>query len=263
MPDVQVRLLPYLQTQLEAISKKDTFNEEQLKTLKFHLELLTAAPTPTPAPAKIILPDWSDVSGWISGYSAIKTRNPLAKAVPDPGTVAVAAATPAASLEYTFADRPAPKIPLKQAFLTVLSFAICVLGFFYYRLDLPPGAGFFTMVKSRLLLLLIDTVIAFPVLRLLFQGNETFVRNTLAAADRKMGYGGILPESPTGFKSLLNSGAFSFSWFVAAYVLVQAHIKYVGPITFWHQAIQFLINLPIIIFTIWAQKDRVNALSDY
>jgi hypothetical protein len=96
-------------------------------------------------------------------------------------------------------------------------------GFFFYKADLPAGASFGTMLASRSLLLLLDAVIMYPFViavsstRASLRGESSWVPNAF--------YGFLVP---------------------LVYAIHYTHTKYIGPLHFGSQSLQFVINWPAI-----------------
>jgi hypothetical protein len=96
-------------------------------------------------------------------------------------------------------------------------------GFFFYKADLPAGASFGTMLGSRFLLLLLDALIMYP-----------FVTAISSVSASMRGKASPVPDVFYGLMVPL------------VYAIYYAHAKYIGPLHFGAQSLQFVINWPAI-----------------
>ena len=100
---------------------------------------------------------------------------------------------------------------------TIVSILLFLPGFLFYKADLPSQASWGTVVKSRLLLLVLDGVIVYGFL--------------IALRFRVP-----LHKAPVLNTFLLLLGP-------CVLALFYIHTTYIGPLHFWPQALQFIINV--------------------
>jgi len=161
-----------------------------------------------------------------------ETLNSL-EALPEP-----APAKPKASAQSLYESVMAhlPKTPPGSSYVsepefnptrTIAFVAVAILlflpGFFFYKADLPAGASFGTMLGSRFLLLLLDALIMYP-----------FVSAISSVRASMRGKASPVPNAFYGFMVPL------------VYAIYYAHTKYIGPLHFGAQSLQFVINWPAI-----------------
>ncbi len=114
--------------------------------------------------------------------------------------------------------------PTRTIVYTVAGILLFLPGFFFYKVDLAANASWGTMVKSRLLLLVLDGIIVYA-----FLSAFTWLRSS-----RPLGK----PPEPTAF----------FALFVPVVLALNyIHTTYIGPLHFWPQVLQFIINWPAIV----------------
>lgn len=103
--------------------------------------------------------------------------------------------------------------------LSLVSFAVAA---YFFRRDLPAGASLAQTVGSRLILLLANLSIFAP---FLYSAATASMDSNQSKSDSVMPY--IVP---------------------IAFALYYLHHDYIGPLTFWNQVLQILVNLPGIMF---------------
>jgi len=102
---------------------------------------------------------------------------------------------------------------------SVVGILLFLPGLLFYKADLPVPASFGTIVESRLLLLLLDGLIIYAITR-------------------------IGESSPND--RFLSSTAFYVLMFPLVYAIYYTHTKYIGPLHFWWQVLQLIINWPTL-----------------
>jgi hypothetical protein len=155
------------------------------------------------------------------------------EALPEP---AAAKSKPSVQSLYESVVAHLPKAPPGSPYIsepefnptrTIAFAAVAILlflpGFFFYKADLPAGASFGTVAASRFLILLLDALIMYP-----------FVNAISSARASMRGDNSPVPNAFYGFMVPL------------VYAIYYAHTKYIGPLHFGAQSLQFLINWPAI-----------------
>jgi len=108
--------------------------------------------------------------------------------------------------------------------LLAVSILLFLPGFFFYKWDLPAEASFGTVVASRFLLLVLDALMMYPFLTAIASAQATVRRETVSPIPNAL-YGALVP---------------------IAYGIYYTHTKYIGPLHFGAQALQFIINWPAL-----------------
>jgi hypothetical protein len=114
--------------------------------------------------------------------------------------------------------------PTRTVAFVVVAILLFLPGFFFYKADLPAGVSFGTMLTSRLLLLVLDGLIMYPFVNAIASAR-TIVRKENSSQVPNALYGVLVP---------------------LVYAVYYTHIKYIGPLHFGAQSLQFVINWPAI-----------------
>ncbi len=120
--------------------------------------------------------------------------------------------------------------PGQAAIYSGVAVALFLPGFFFYKADLPAQASFGKMLASRLLLLVFAGLIIYPFVNIV---------NWVKDGSRSSSY----PPVPNAFFTLL---------FPLLYAVYYLHTTYIGPLHFWTQVLQFIINWPAVIAVLFA-----------
>src|SRR6185369_6095076 len=96
--------------------------------------------------------------------------------------------------------------------------------------DLPANAGWATILLSRVLILLMDAALLGPFIAVLWPGDD----------EPKDAFG--MTQSGMLSRSVIHATVRMLP-IVAIFVLAEAHKEWVGPLTLWHQAVLFAVNL--------------------
>ena len=104
-------------------------------------------------------------------------------------------------------------------------------GFFFYKADLPTDASSGKMLASRLLLLFFAGLIIYA-----------FVKTVHGVLGRS--HSATSPTVPNAFYGLL--------LFPLLYTSYHLHTTYIGPLHFWPQVLQLIINWPAVMAVLYA-----------
>ena len=119
-----------------------------------------------------------------------------------------------------------PKMSSTQSRVyTVAGILLFLPGFYFYKADLPSQASWGTVLKSRLLLLLLDGIVVFA-----FLNTFKWFRSRRPLS---------ISLEPKAFFLLF------VPLVLAAFYYL--HTTYIGPLHFWPQVLQFVINWPAIV----------------
>lgn len=190
-PELQSQILPYLRRQLAELAENNTFTPDQTKR----------------------------IADTLSNLEFEATRSKLgAEDVFEKAITRLNASTVSSSSLLSDTS------PTQVIAYTVAGILLFLPGFFFYKADLAADASWGTMVKSRLLLLVLDGVIVY-----VFLSAFTWLRSS-----RPLGK----PPEQTAFFALLAPLVLALHYI---------HTTYIGPLHFWPQVLQFIINWPAIV----------------
>ncbi len=213
-PEFSSRILPYLLKSYEQLQADSRFSPEETERVFRYLGELQAPQIVTPGP----------LAGIADG---------LPETLRMPGSV----------LSRWRSDVEARRtygnpLDLRRLTYSMGALGTVVAGAVFYKRDLPTG-GLWWSILSRLLLFVADFGVAFPAL-LSFDSVKGITRKgdwPRFQSNTKLDY----PQKKAF------SSAFDLFPFWTAIALLTIHTKYIAPLSFWNQVLQFLINLPAVV----------------
>jgi hypothetical protein len=225
VPGYATTVLPQLLQALDRLSGVD--DPSQIEAVRAELKALS-----TPRPPRI-----KSVTEMLAEISRSGLTIPTASWSPPGGTPTtpswptpdVTPTLPTWPSQPTARVRSWPSISPARAIALTLSlvpfFATLAIPW-----DLPANAGWATILLSRVLILLMDAALLGPFIAVLWPGDD----------EPKDAFG--MTQSGMLSRSVIQATVPMLP-IVAIFVLAEAHKEWVGPLTLWHQAVLFAVNL--------------------